>query len=220
LDLDKSLIMITKVQLTTILLFSAFIWGIVLFLDGISISLVLLKPITSVTGVVIFILAFFDKWAWHWKIFYPWLVATPYIEGTWKGEIKSNWNNLETYQGIENIDAFFVIRQKFSSIHAQLITNESSSELLSGEIIKNPDETWQFIGIYRNTPKLSIRERSPIHHGAMILNIVGHSPYGLEGQYWTDRDTKGELSFFDYNKDKFSNFTSAKEAIYIKRPIK
>jgi hypothetical protein len=209
--------MITDIQLSTIVFIAAVIWSALLVIKGTPLSKALFEPFSDVTGALVLILAFFDKWAWHWKIFNPWLVSTPYLEGTWKGEIKSNWINPKTEQMIEPIDAYLMIRQKFSAIHAHLITKESSSELLTGELIKNPDETWQFVGAYRNTPKILIRDRSPIHHGAIMLQVKGQFPIGLEGQYWTDRNTQGEIIFSGYNKKKFHDFNSASTAQYVKR---
>lgn len=209
--------MITNIQLSTLVFIMAIIWGILLMLQGTPLSIDLFKPFSNVTGVLVILLAFFDKWAWHWRIFYPWLVSTPYIDGTWKGKIHSNWVNPKTKPKIESIDAYLVIRQKFSKVHARLITKESNSELLAGEIIKNSDETWQFVSAYRNTPKMMIRERSPIHHGAMILSIKGQPPIGLDGQYWTDRNTQGEITFSGFNKKKFEDFSSASTAKYTKR---
>jgi hypothetical protein len=209
--------MITDIQLSSLVFIAAVIWGILLLIKGIPLSKALFEPFSNVTGVLVLILAFFDKWAWHWKIFHPWLVSTPYLVGTWKGIIKSNWINPETKQVIEPIDAYLIIKQKFSTIHARLITKESSSELLTGDLIKNPDETWQFVGAYRNTPKILIRESSPIHHGAIMLLVKGQPPIGLEGQYWTDRNTQGEIIFSGYNKKKFHDFSSASTTKFVKK---
>jgi hypothetical protein len=209
--------MITSIQLSTLVFVATIIWGVLLIWQGTSLSIDLVKPFSNVTGVLILILAFFDKWAWHWRIFYPWLVSTPYIDGTWKGKISSTWVNPKTNRQVKSIDAYLVIRQKFSKVYATLITKEANSELLAGEIIKKPDETWQFVGTYRNTPKIRIRDRSPIHQGSMILSIKGQPPIGLEGQYWTDRNTQGEITFSGFNKKKFEDFSSASIAKYTKR---
>jgi hypothetical protein len=208
--------MITNIQLSTLVFVIAIIWGIALILQGTSLSVDLVKPFSNVTGILVLLLAFFGKWAWHWRIFYPWLVSTPYIDGTWKGKINSNWVNPKTKQKTEQIDAYLVIRQKFSKVYARLITKESISELLAGEIIKNADETWQFVSAYRNTPKMLIRKRSPIHHGAMLLSIKGKPPTGLDGQYWTDRNTQGEIAFSGFNKKRLEDFSSASTAKYTK----
>lgn len=209
--------MITEVQLSTLIFIAAVIWAVLLAIKGTPLSNSLFEPFSNVTGALVLILAFFDKWAWRWKIFYPWLVSTPNLEGTWKGKIKSNWINPETEKASNNIDVYLVIRQKFSKIHASLITKESSSELLTGELVKNSDDTWQFVGAYINTPKISIRERSPIHHGAVILKVKGQPPTGLEGQYWTDRNTQGEMLFSEYSKKKIQDFNSASTVYFMKR---
>lgn len=209
--------MITEIQLSTLIFIAAIIWAVLLAVKGTPLSTSLFDPFSNVTGVLVLILTFFDKWAWHWKIFYPWLVSIPYLEGTWKGKIKSNWVNPETKKANGNIDVYLVIHQKFSVIHASLMTKESDSELLTGELIKKSDETWQFAGAYRNTPKLLVRDRSPIHHGALILQIKGQPPVGLEGQYWTDRNTQGEILLTEFNKKKFHDFNSASTAYFMKR---
>src|SRR5215216_6064383 len=87
--------MITDIQLSTLVFVIAVIWGIALIMQGNSLSIDLLKPFSNVTGVLVLLLAFFDKWAWHWRVFYPWLVSTPYIDGTWKGKLNSNWVKTE-----------------------------------------------------------------------------------------------------------------------------
>jgi hypothetical protein len=196
---------------------AAVIWGILLLVKGIPLTKALFEPYSDVAGILVLILAIFDKWAWHWKVFHPWLLSTPYIEGSWKGIIKSNWINPETGKVIDPIDSYLIIRQKFSTIHARLITEESSSEPLTGDLIKNPDETWQFVGAYRNTPKILIRERSPIHHGTIMLQIKEQPPTSLEGDYWTDRNTQGEIVFTGYNRKKFHGFSSASKAKFVKR---
>ncbi len=209
--------MITDIQLSTLVLIAAIVWASLLVLKGTPLSVNIFEPFSTVTGVLVLMLGFFDKWAWHWKIFYPWLVSTPYLQGTWKGRLFSNWVNPRTQQQTESIDAYLVIRQKFSRVFARLLTRESSSELLAGEIVKNVDETWQFVGTYRNTPKILIRDRSPIHHGGIIMTVKGQPPMGMEGQYWTDRGTQGEVIFSGFNKNKFDDFNSATSAFYIKR---
>ena len=114
--------MITNIQLSTLVFIAAVIWGILLILKGTSLTLDLLEPFSNVTGALVILLALFDKWVWHWKIFYPWLVSTPYIDGTWKGKINSSWANPKTKQKTESIDAYLVIRQRFSKVYAKLIT--------------------------------------------------------------------------------------------------
>jgi hypothetical protein len=64
---------------------------------------------------------------------------------------------------------------------------------VGAEIRKAEDGTYRVTGVYRNEPKLSVRERSPIHYGALVLDVLGDPAKDLAGHYWTDRSTRGEL---------------------------
>lgn len=44
--------------------------------------------------------------------------------------------------------------------------------------------------IYLNTAQIGRREGSPIHYGGVVLDISGSPPVLLEGEYWTDRQSK------------------------------
>jgi hypothetical protein len=105
-----------------------------------------------------------------------------------------------------------VIRQTFSSISMRMIAADSSSELLGGAILRDLDGNHKIIGTYRNTPRLLKRNVSPIHHGSVILDVIGSPPHRLAGEYWTDRDTKGELNFSQRRAQLFRDFSAASEA--------
>jgi hypothetical protein len=200
--------MITEIQLYVLILLAAVIWIIQLWIHGDSISHINFSQITSIIGVLIILLKIFDKWIWKWGIFYPWLVDKPYLQGTWKGSILSSWVDPEQNPK-KKIDSYLVIKQTYSSIYINLITKESSSNLLSGKIIKNPNNTFQVIGVYLNSPKLLNRKKSPIHYGSIILNLDGNPPIKLHGEYWTDRNSQGEMEFSEKSKDLVYDYSSA-----------
>jgi hypothetical protein len=66
-------------------------------------------------------------------------------------------------------------------------------ELLSVELLRSTDGSFRVAAIYRNEPKVEVRQRSPIHYGGMLLTVQGEPPSRLEGHYWTDRNTRGDL---------------------------
>ena len=51
--------------------------------------------------------------------------------------------------------------------------------------------------MYTNKPSAEVRDRSQIHYGALLLDTHGpaRKPTSLTGEYWTDRETKGTLTF-------------------------
>jgi hypothetical protein len=44
-----------------------------------------------------------------------------------------------------------------------------------------------------NTPKASVRNRRENHYGTTLLHFEGFNVDTLEGEYWTSRETTGEL---------------------------
>lgn len=201
--------MISRLHLTTLIGLIVGIWTIFLILADISITREFFDPFSKVVGIIVIVLLMFDKWLWKLSFLHPWFVSKPNISGTWRGKIISLWSDPKTGEPIEAIDAFLVIYQTFSSINIRMITKESKSDLLSGNFIRNEAGPQKIAGIYNNIPNLMIRERSPIHYGGLLLEIHTDGNTLLEGEYWTDRDTKGTLKFDIRVNKHFDNYDNA-----------
>jgi hypothetical protein len=72
------------------------------------------------------------------------------------------------------------------------ITGESKSKSISASIDKIQDE-WQLTYCYLNVPQANVRDRSAIHYGTALLCV--ENPEEIQGQYFTDRKTTGDLKF-------------------------
>ncbi len=143
----------------------------------------------------LFVLAF-DHFLWRIPRVGRKLSKRPDIRGTWRGQLASNWENPETGQRVDpDPEVYLVIRQTFWRVTANLITKESKSCSTTAAIEDDGCGQYQFVAQYRNTPRASVRERSEVHHGSFKLDISGQPVDRLEGYYWTDRNTMGELSF-------------------------
>ena len=101
------------------------------------------------------------------------------------GSLKSSYDNIERKAVLE-------IRQTLMSVHITLTTDESKSNSLSASIDEILGEM-QLTYCYLNTPKSEFRHRSEIHYGTAMLSIT--NPASLDGQYYTDRKTTGDMSF-------------------------
>lgn len=189
--------MIEKLHLTTVLLVAAVLWGILLFLDGVLVSISWLKPLSAVAGVLLILLSAFDLYLWRLPFLRSWFVRRPLVDGTWKAEVHSNWRNPEGGAASQVVNGFMVVRQTFSRLSLRLLTAESQSELLGAEVLRADDGSYRIVGVYRNEPRLGVRDRSPIHYGGLVLQVVGSPPVRLAGHYWTDRDTAGEIVLSD-----------------------
>src|SRR5262245_32090823 len=116
---------------------SSLVWGVfsilavMLLLDGAQVTTGLFKPCGAVATVLTLVLLAFDKWLWSFRILHPWFVDRPYLKGTWKGVLVSNYIDPQTKQPVPPIEVYLVVRQTYSAIHLRLITRESVSESLA-----------------------------------------------------------------------------------------
>jgi SMODS-associating 2TM, beta-strand rich effector domain len=102
-----------------------------------------------------------------------------------------------------------VVRQTFSTLSLRLMTAESSSELVGTEIVCSADGLYCVSGVYRNEPRFQVRDKSPIHYGAVWLKIIAEPPKKIVGHYWTDRESAGEMELTRQESRKFQTFQSA-----------
>jgi predicted pore-forming effector associated with SMODS systems len=204
--------MLTKNQLTTIILLAACFWGGLLLAQGVSVSADWMKPLSAVVGALMVVLSAFNLWLWKWPVFRGWLVKRPVIAGTWKASLRSTWVDPATGSTVAPIAGFMVIRQTYSELSMRLLTEESSSMLLGAEMTRAPDGAHAVSGVYRNEPKMAVRAKSQIHHGAILLQIVGSPPTALRGHYWTDRSSAGDMELTTRTNKVFDDYVSASSA--------
>ena len=149
-----------------------------------------LSLVSTTISINIVIWIVFLKWGWKWRIFYPWLVPFPNLSGNWEGKIKSNWKGSE----VEEINTEVKIHQSFFYVQVKVKTGESRSYSIGASFDIDQDRgTQQIFYSYLNTPKSSVRERSEIHYGSTLLIFDGFNVSEMEGEYWTSRETTGEI---------------------------
>lgn len=186
------------------------IWGAVLLISQSYTTIDLwttVKQIPQAISIYAIIGIIFTKWLWRWKFLQGWLIKIPDLQGTWRGELKSDWINPETGKGIDPIPMVLVIKQTFSSIKCTLMTKESTSYSTTADINVVPNgEDLYLTYNYTNRPKATIRDRSAIHDGASILKIISKPNRCLEGEYWTSRKTRGDMTLTFDSKDLTEKF--------------
>ena len=191
-------------------------FGGLLILNGVALKISWLRFWGPSVTFVMFLLSTFDLFLW--KLCPEWLIKRPKIYGTWRGTIHSNWINSKTGKRIDPIECYTAIHQTFSTVSYRQMTAESTSDLAAKEIILSSANVYQLIGIYFNESRILIRDegRNPIHYGGMRMNVIGSPATKLMGEYWTSRNTVGELSLTERTKKIFHDFQSAKEAFILK----
>jgi hypothetical protein len=184
------------------------VWAIVLFVSGQSFSSGVLRPLSTVTSLVVLLSIAFELWLWRLPFLHGWLVKRPVIDGTWRAELHSNWND-DAGAPIRPVQGYMVVRQTFLNLSLRLLTEESSSYLVGTEIVCAVDGLYCVSGVYRNEPRYLERGHSPIHYGAVWLQVIETPAHMMEGHYWTDRNTAGELRLTDRHMQKFQDFKAA-----------
>jgi hypothetical protein len=184
------------------------VWAIILLVTGQQVSSNLLRPVSTVTSTVVLLSIAFELWLWKLSFLHGWLVKRPVLAGTWRAELRSNWKDASG-SAIPTVEGYVVIRQTFLNLSLRLLTKESSSHLVGTEIVCSADGLYCIGGVYRNEPHYQYRTRSPIHFGAVWLQVIDTPVQMLRGHYWTDRNTAGELLLTGRQKQSFQDFESA-----------
>lgn len=189
------------------------IWYLLISLKEIDLSefMIALKEAPAAAGYLSIICGVFAKWGWSFRIFQRWLVLVPDLNGTWEGELQTNWKDPKTGQTPGPIDTILVIRQSLFQISCVQMTKESKSWSRTASISIDQDNHLKLLEyLYSNQPKPSVNDRSKNHDGACSLEIIIGPTKKLIGKYWTDRNAQGELNliFKDRtHKQEFVIFT-------------
>tara|TARA_R110002072_G_scaffold243698_2_gene402885 strand:+ start:1267 stop:1914 length:648 start_codon:yes stop_codon:yes gene_type:complete len=208
--------MLNRVHITALLTFAAAVWLVVLLIQGTEVTTDHMLPFGTAVGSLVAIATGFNHWAWRWKCLHGWFVKKPDIRGTWEIELRSEWINPETGESPPPIKCFYGIKQTFSSLKMHLMTPESQSWLLASAIQESPKtNSYQVFGVYTNQPKVELRgERSEIHYGSFVFDFHGSNnrPDRFDGEYWTDRKTRGSMTGKQITKQTLSTFEDAELA--------
>lgn len=184
-----------KPLLFMLLGFSGAVWFLVGKLSGVDMESLLdfMRPIPQVVTADLLLCGFFAKWGWRWRCLQGWLVPFPDLNGTWQGDIQTNWKDADgNTPGA--IPAMLTIKQTFANLSCVMRTAEMESHsYVEGLCIDTENQIRQLCYSYTSKPKGSLRERSTPHDGTVLFNIVGSPVSRLEGEYWTQRQTTGTV---------------------------
>ncbi len=159
-----------------------------------------------VTCDLLFVLVF-TKWCWKWKAFRGWLVPFPNLNGTWVGNIYSDWINPETGEVVASIPVMLTVKQGFFHINCKMVTGEMESFSTSEGFNIDPErQIKQLAYIYSSKPRIALNQRSVRHDGSIVFDIIEIPSRKLKGRYWTERKTIGEIILTQYSPDILEDF--------------
>lgn len=191
------------VALVVVLVFALGIWS-----SGEEFQSQWLRFYSAAVLVAMIALGIFNRLLWRISLLQKLSWVPKDLRGTWKGTLTSHWIDPSTGQRISPKPAYLVIRQTATKLSVVLLTDESRSVSTFSDIATIDSGTTLHY-IYINRPELRVDFRSKMHHGSTALDVIGTPPHRLEGRYWTDRDTKGDLEMRDRRRFYADDFEDA-----------
>lgn len=200
-------------HITALVWYVAIIWAGLLLIGGAALPPDFFRPLSKVVAAAVLLVFIFDRWLWRWHRLHGWLVKRPNLHGTWIVKLTSSWVDGESGERLAPIAGYLVVRQTFSRVSMRLFTEKSMSRLRGAEIAADADGLYEVAAVYLNDPKFGLRVGNPAHNGAFILAVRGTPATVMEGHYWTDRDTHGEMRATGRVPKVFESFGDACNAL-------
>jgi SMODS-associating 2TM, beta-strand rich effector domain len=166
-------------------------------------------PAVTLAGVMLWL---WDRFIWRWPVVRS-IAGRPVLHGTWHGELVSD--ACDEVTGIQvpvDSDVYLVIRQRFWSVSARLLTKDSASLSLTASFKADGDGVQQLLYVYRATPRPAVQLKSKMHLGAVVLDTPRDGSH-LQGRYFTDRKSGGELRFSRRLKPLVETHAAGRQAV-------
>ena len=200
----------TRPVATLVVAIVALTCAVVSVLQGESIDSNFWTPFSTSIGVLAGAAFVYNQWLWYLPGVHT-LVKKPRLEGTWVGELRSDYRREPDDEALPPIRSVLVVSQTASTIHVRLFTKESRSTTVAASIELEDGDRFSLSTVYRNEPGLDLQARSPIHYGATRLAIEGtpRNPARMEGFYWTARQptkTAGQMDFHFVSRKRAHSF--------------
>lgn len=162
----------------------------------------------STISLLTFSISFINSFLWKVKLseyrLFKWLVDIPNLNGRYEGILESSFPNSVTNKNTKKKCVIEIVQNAskitINSYYADVDGIETSkSESVSEEIIKKNNGFYDLYYIFTNKPDI-LNEGLNNHSGACKLTFYPQEKK-LEGEYYTDRKTKGKISVFFKEKD-------------------
>lgn len=187
----------------------AMTWLAIALLTGQTLSPTPLR-LYSIAGSIVFLaMLAYEHYIWRWRIVRR-FTGVPLVAGTWRGSLVSSYVDAS---GVSKapVPAAIRVTQTASVVTVTLFTEDSTSNSKYVQLAELPDSRWRLTWSYVNNPRSGVRDRSGPHNGSAEA-ILGGNGASLDGEYFTDRLTRGELHFTTWSPTKYSTAHAAFQA--------
>ena len=132
----------------------------------------------SITAIL---MALYDKVLWRINPF----DSTPKFKGSYSGKLIYDYNGQHKRKNIK-VD----ISQTSLKVYVKITTNEITSNTITSDLIEENGE-YVLYYTYLTNPSSQYSAQNPIQHGT--CRLIQTDKGKLEGQYWTSRQTIGDI---------------------------
>lgn len=154
---------------------------------------------------------FYFTTGWKWN-FTNWVFYRPNINGTWSGNLISDYID-EAGNKISPIEFYIVIRQSFIRIHFTTFTKDFVGVSYAETFSLDKDKGLKNVAfLYKKDSSQSNDEH--LREGATELRLIlSKNEKKLEGKYWSNTKTQGNINVNFITGDHVDSFENAKKLI-------
>lgn len=177
-------------------------YSLVLYLTGVRIDADVRRGLAYLPTLATFLLTAWDLWVWRWPLVWR-AAARPRLDGLWAVTLHPTAESHIPKDGNRGpIPAYLVVKQTYWTIAVRLFTEESASVSRSffWDGSHGTGTEWLTF-VYENTPMQRHQNRSKRHLGTCSFRPGNRRPVEIEGTYFTDRYTQGDMSLTFVSRD-------------------
>lgn len=171
------------------------VWAAVLFFTGLDLSWEIRRWLAYLPSLLGVLVVAFDLWLWKVPGVSK-ITGRPRIYGTWRATLTpSPQSRIPDGGNWGPITGALVVEQTFWTTSVRLHTDQSTSSSTTATITSATDsrDSKHLFFTYANRARQEHNERSYPHSGTTHLHVTGIKPTAMEGTYWTDRLTAGDI---------------------------
>jgi hypothetical protein len=189
--------MLSQLRVWSLVFITGVIWATLAATSVVSGNTAAVSYIVDALPLILLVAYAFERRGWRAQWLHPRWVATPVAIGTWRGELLYKWEG--GGEALPSKVVYLTVRQTLTTVSVRLLSDESNSEQVAGGIATGESGYPIIAYLYRNKPGIALRhETSNIQYGGALVEIVGDPATALRGEYWTERKTKGSLTFREH----------------------
>lgn len=168
------------------------------------------RRLWSSVSLPFFFWIYFVNYGWKQTLL-SWIAPRPDLSGTWIGHLESNWVPNEPSTQTTVIPIVMSIRQDFFRIVVKSFTERAEGTSVFAQVVTR-EEAVETILTYVYALRDEFTAGAGRQQGAGVLRVLRTSHHEMNGQYWTNTQTRGRLVFRKVSKRETVSYIIARRA--------